>query len=95
MRTCIGCGARREKAELVRLVARDGKVEVDAARRAPGRGAYVCDGECARKASQKRAFGRAFKAKAVAGEELPDGITKAKVGPPSRGAAVDPRARKI
>ena len=78
MRTCIGCGARREKAELVRLVARDGKVEVDAAKRSPGRGAYVCDGRCARKAAQKRAFPRAFKARAVADEALGAGVDEAK-----------------
>ncbi|HEY3449137.1 MAG TPA: YlxR family protein [Myxococcales bacterium] len=80
MRTCIGCGARREKAGLVRLVARDGKVEVDAAWRAPGRGAYVCDGACTRKAAQRRAFGRAFKSKVVADEHLPVGVDKARAG---------------
>lgn len=77
VRTCIGCGTRREKAGMVRLVARDGKVEVDAARRAPGRGAYVCDGRCARKARDRRAFPRAFKAKVVADEDLPERVEMA------------------
>ena len=80
MRTCIGCGARREKAELVRLVARDGMVEVDAARRAPGRGAYVCDGRCAQKAAKRRAFGKAFRAKVVADERFPASVEAAKAG---------------
>ena len=80
MRTCIGCGARREKAVLIRLVARDGLVEVDAARHAPGRGAYVCDGPCARKAAQRRAFGRAFRAKVVAGQGLPESVEAARAG---------------
>lgn len=66
---------------MVRLVARDGKVEVDAAQHAPGRGAYVCDGACAQKAAQRRAFGRAFKAKAVADEHLPDVVGLARGGP--------------
>ncbi len=80
VRTCIGCGARREKAGLVRLVARDGRVEVDAAKRAPGRGAYVCDGACAQKAAHRRAFGRALKAKAVADEHLAQSVDEARAG---------------
>jgi predicted RNA-binding protein YlxR (DUF448 family) len=41
-RTCLGCRARRAKSELVRLVAHEGRLEVDAAQRRPGRGGYVC-----------------------------------------------------
>jgi predicted RNA-binding protein YlxR (DUF448 family) len=41
IRTCVGCGARDRRAELTRLVARAGALEIDAARRATGRGAYL------------------------------------------------------
>jgi len=41
-RMCLGCGARRDKVLLVRLVAEGGRVIVDRNFRRPGRGAYVC-----------------------------------------------------
>ena len=42
IRTCTGCRATAEKAELVRLVAdKAGRVKVDDGKRMPGRGAYV------------------------------------------------------
>ena len=41
-RTCVGCGVRSPKNELLRLVrAADGSIEVDLDARAPGRGVYV------------------------------------------------------
>jgi predicted RNA-binding protein YlxR (DUF448 family) len=36
-------------------------VVVDRARRAPGRGAYVCGADCARTAVERRALPRAFR----------------------------------
>ena len=41
VRTCLGCRQRAPRSSLVRLVARDGRVVVDAAARLPGRGAWV------------------------------------------------------
>jgi uncharacterized protein len=41
IRSCIGCRARDRRGALTRLVARDGRLEVDRAGRAPGRGAWV------------------------------------------------------
>lgn len=70
VRTCIGCGARRPKVELVRVVADGERVAVDEAKRAAGRGAYVCDGRCAQKAVGKRALARALKRRVEAGPEL-------------------------
>ena len=43
IRTCIGCGEKRLKHELLRIVRTPEKrVEIDANARMPGRGAYVC-----------------------------------------------------
>ena len=41
MRTCVGCRARDRRTVLTRLVARDGALDVDAPKRAPGRGAWL------------------------------------------------------
>ncbi|HEU0167520.1 MAG TPA: YlxR family protein [Chloroflexota bacterium] len=41
IRTCLACGARAPKAELLRLVLRDGAVTRDERQRLSGRGAYV------------------------------------------------------
>jgi len=44
IRTCLGCGRRSRKDELVRIVMLDGALSVDEDNRLPGRGAYVCPG---------------------------------------------------
>ncbi len=63
VRTCLGCRQRAPRSSLVRVVARDGRVVVDAAARLPGRGAWVHPGsECVRTAIQRKAFGRALRA---------------------------------
>lgn len=60
-RTCIGCRAVCAPAELVRLVAPDGVVQV-AAPGAPGRGAWVHPRlACIAAAVKARAFARAFR----------------------------------
>lgn len=41
IRTCLGCRARDTRATLTRLIARGGRVYVDVAKRAPGRGAWM------------------------------------------------------
>jgi len=40
-RTCVGCGQRAPQAEMLRLTAASEGLRLDAARRAPGRGAYL------------------------------------------------------
>lgn len=67
-RTCVGCGQKRPKRELVRLVLEGGRVQVDAAQTRAGRGAYLCSAECVRKAVSRRSFGRAFRGAADVGE---------------------------
>jgi uncharacterized protein len=42
IRTCLGCGQRSLKGELIRIVMVDGALRVDEAGRLPGRGAYLC-----------------------------------------------------
>ena len=46
MRTCVGCGGKFPKRELVRIVRTlQGTVEVDPTGKKPGRGAYLCPKE--------------------------------------------------
>lgn len=63
MRKCIGCMLSKPQKELVRIVAcEDGKVCIDTAGRAPGRGAYLCRGtQCIGIAIKKNALGRNLK----------------------------------
>lgn len=105
VRTCIGCGARRDKAELVRLVASAGQVVVDGEQRATGRGAYVCDVRCAEKAVGRKALNRALRGRAQGDDGLArrvaawqgrgDEVAAGRQAGPGRGAAVDRGARKI
>ncbi|SCW60747.1 hypothetical protein SAMN02910456_02145 [Ruminococcaceae bacterium YRB3002] len=45
-RTCVVCRTKKDKADLVRIVAtKDGEVRYDPTGRAPGRGAYLCKNE--------------------------------------------------
>jgi predicted RNA-binding protein YlxR (DUF448 family) len=67
VRTCIGCRKRELAVELLRVVAvGDGNgeyaVTVDAARKLPGRGAWLHpDEECVHAAIRRRAFARALR----------------------------------
>ncbi|MEW6665018.1 MAG: YlxR family protein [Thermodesulfobacteriota bacterium] len=62
VRTCISCGAKRPKGELMRLVLDpEGKVVQDESGVRPGRGAYVCRGGlCLERLPQAR-WERAFR----------------------------------
>ena len=50
-RTCMGCQAKKDKRELVRIVrSPEGEISVDLTGKKPGRGAYICpDLECLNK----------------------------------------------
>ena len=62
VRTCLGCRQRAPRPSLLRVVARDGRVVVDAAARLPGRGAWVHpDLGCVDAAERRKAFGRALR----------------------------------
>jgi uncharacterized protein len=64
-RSCIGCGAKKPKAMLNRLVLTEqGQLVVDTSQRAPGRGAYLCGAGCLKAAAKRKALQRAFRGKA-------------------------------
>ena len=50
LRSCVVCGNKTTKSELVRIVATpDGAVQVDTTGKLPGRGGYICkDASCMR-----------------------------------------------
>ena len=62
-RTCIGCGQKKEKHSLIRIVhAQDDTFSIDPTGRKNGRGAYIChDSACLEKAIKRKALDRAFK----------------------------------
>ncbi|MBI5141811.1 MAG: YlxR family protein [Nitrospirae bacterium] len=64
VRTCIGCGIKRKKSELLRITLSGGGIEFDPRMRLPGRGAYVCpDQECLTKGIGVRPLSRSFRRK--------------------------------
>lgn len=55
VRLCLGCGSRKPKRELVRLVKlKEGKVEIDATGKLAGRGGYFCPNSDCLKKGKKR-----------------------------------------
>ena len=55
-RRCVGCGEKKQKRELIRIVrlAGDGGVELDPTGKKSGRGAYICPSKsCLKKARKK------------------------------------------
>jgi predicted RNA-binding protein YlxR (DUF448 family) len=60
IRTCIGCGRKSPKNELLRFVASDGTVVFDP--KAPGRAAYTCRRlSCFERAASRNAFSRTLR----------------------------------
>lgn len=57
-RKCLGCGVRRPKNELIRVVRlQDGSVVLDKTGKVSGRGAYICPGiACYNKARKAKRF---------------------------------------
>ena len=64
-RSCVICGNKTSKTELMRIVATpQGTVVTDPAGRMPGRGAYVCkDGNCAQQGLTRGRLEYALRAK--------------------------------
>jgi predicted RNA-binding protein YlxR (DUF448 family) len=62
VRTCVGCGTRAPKRELLRVAVADGEPAPDPHGRAPGRGAYVHRREaCVDQALRRGALARALR----------------------------------
>ena len=61
-RSCIACGAKTGKTELLRIVRdADGAVSFDETGRKPGRGAYVCSNACLEQAARSKRLDRALR----------------------------------
>jgi uncharacterized protein len=60
IRSCLGCGRKAAQSELLRFVAKDGRLVPGA--NAPGRGVYTCHRlACFERAVSRRAFNRALR----------------------------------
>jgi len=60
---CAGCRGRENKADLLRIVARDGVGVVDPAQTEPGRGVYLHPSrDCLDRAIKRRSIGRSLRA---------------------------------
>ena len=62
MRKCVGCGERKTKKELIRVVRTpEGSITLDATGRLNGRGAYICPSQdCLAKAVRNRGLERSL-----------------------------------
>lgn len=63
MRQCTGCGERKEKKELIRII-RTPKdlIEIDFTGKKNGRGAYICNSvECLKTAEKRKSLDRSLK----------------------------------
>ena len=66
IRTCIGCGERAAKPDLVRVVAAGDELVPDEAMQLPGRGAYLHRSlACLERAQRRKAFSRALRLPAL------------------------------
>jgi len=62
IRTCVGCGARAAKSDLLRVVAAEDEIIPDLQARMPGRGAYLHPSQvCWERAQRRRAVLRALR----------------------------------
>ena len=76
MRRCVGCGERKEKKELIRIL-RDpsGNILADPTGRANGRGAYLCrNAQCLRTARKSKALEHSLEVRIP--EEIYDSLEK-------------------
>ena len=63
VRTCVGCGQRGNRADLLRFINNSGYLEPDQSKSAQGRGAWLHPwAKCFEQAITRKAFGRALKA---------------------------------
>ncbi|MCI8397539.1 MAG: YlxR family protein [Clostridia bacterium] len=61
-RTCIACRAKKQKNELIRMVARNSEIIKDEKQKLEGRGAYICsNSKCLEIATKSNKLKRALK----------------------------------
>lgn len=62
-RTCIGCNAKKDKKDFIRIVKdNQNNISIDRTGKANGRGAYICDNiECLEKAIKNKRIEKSFK----------------------------------
>lgn len=61
LRKCVSCNVRKEKRELVRIVASEGTAVIDRTLKMNGRGAYLCkDEKCMMNAKKRKALDRSL-----------------------------------
>ena len=72
-RRCVGCGERKEKRELIRVLRTpEGEIVLDRTGKRSGRGAYLCpNAECLRKARKTRRLQTSLET------EIPDSVFEA------------------
>ena len=70
----MGCGTVTAKTDLRRVVLSAGRLQADAAKRRPGRGAYVCDRACAEQALRRGGFARSFRSAVLVDPDLLDSV---------------------
>lgn len=63
MRQCTGCGERKEKKELIRIIKTpEEEIVVDFTGKKNGRGAYICNStDCLKLAKKRKALDRSLK----------------------------------
>lgn len=58
---CVVCRNMKAKAELIRVVVgEEDQIIIDVTGKMPGRGAYVCNGDCVKDLQKRRSFERAL-----------------------------------
>ena len=63
-RMCVVCREMKPKKDLIRVVMNDsGEIILDETKKANGRGAYVCMGECINLVEKRKSFERALNGK--------------------------------
>ena len=61
-RRCVGCYEMKDKSSLIRVVSNENGISPDETKKAPGRGAYVCNNDaCLKKAYKSKGLERSFK----------------------------------
>ena len=64
-RTCMGCNAKKDKKDFIRIVKnKENEISLDKTRKAQGRGAYICnDIKCLEKLIKSKRLERIFEMK--------------------------------